>query len=131
MILMVMIMLQVFRVPSDLFSGNPMETNMDTPLVSLPEQARRIETVMMMMKRRTMMMMVMMIMMIGKLRALRGNVRDSVDIFALTFVSKCNENPTSGRSLQSVLVFGIATKKVDFQVSWHPTADLVLASSSG
>lgn len=36
---------KVFRVPSDLFSGNPMETNMDTPLVSLPEQARRIETV--------------------------------------------------------------------------------------
>ena len=128
MILMVMIMLQVFRVPYDLFSGSPMETNMDTPLVSLPEQARRIETVMMMMKRRTMMMMVMMIMMI---RALRGNARDNDDSYALTLVSKCNENPTSGRSLQSVLVFGISTKKVDFQVSWHPTADLVLASSSG
>ena len=80
MILMFMIMLQVFRVPSDLFSGSPMETNMDTPLVSLPEQARRIETVMMMMmKTWTMMMMATMIMMIGKLRALRGNARDNDD----------------------------------------------------
>ena len=46
-IVIIIIMLQVFRVPSDLFSGNPMEKNMDTPLVSLPEQARRIETVIM------------------------------------------------------------------------------------
>ena len=74
---------QVFRVPSDLFEGNPMEKNLDTPLVSLPEQARRIETVI-----------------------------------------------SSTASYQFVGIFVLFGEKI-FQVSWHPNADLVLASSSG
>ena len=92
-IVIIIIMLQVFRVPSDLFSGNPMEKNLDTPLVSLPEQARRIETVIMILP------------------------LWSVDFYREMQLRKlvCKNFPP----------------EVDFQVSWHPTADLVLASSSG